>query len=410
MNRKEILLKKFPEVADQALAIEDFSCGKNKYLLWIASQLKEGQTPENIAPTLKFFHENIDRFSVKDIFKYKTVTELEDIIKEMGKSKRQEKEEKKDGAEKIFEDDDFLVMRVDTKQAMIIYGSGTRWCTTMEDATYYEDYVANGNEFYIVVGKTPNAKMRTKKYAVVRRGLLSFEVYDDKDSYAREFSEEEGDALRRVVQAIVADKPPKNMLRIICHNLEQIAPEKIKEWLEAQPKTTKNFVEQRRPDLLCLDKPIGELAKFFCNYSYRRYISNVPREKVVELAKFITAAKDDRMYHQLRLDIAAVLRNTDDMMYLIKGAKAHVRKSMMRFLPSEKIKEFINDRSVSVFQSVVEQLEPAQVLDLMFSEKISDKKKKICVFRVLRHVDQGKLHKMILSHSKEEIKAIMAKV
>jgi hypothetical protein len=84
MNRKDLVKKKFPDQAEAALAIEDPSQGKNKYLLWIAKQLKAGHDPSDIGTTIQFFHENPSRFKEKDIHKYKDLKELENLIKGQG--------------------------------------------------------------------------------------------------------------------------------------------------------------------------------------------------------------------------------------------------------------------------------------------------------------------------------------
>lgn len=269
MNRKELVQKKFPEQAEAALAIEDPSQGKNKYLLWIAKQLKAGHDASDIGTTIQFFHENPNRFKEKDIHKYKDLKELEDLIKDMGLSQRQTKEKDKEGAQKIFENEDFLCVRVDNKPAMIAYGAGTKWCTTMKDQHYYEDYVNNGNDFYIIIAKAKDIT-KSEKYAVVRQGLLDFKCYDADDTYARNFTDAEEDKLRVVVQSIVVDKPPKNYLREVCQG--NVPASEAAEWLKGQTEVTKTFVENKRPDLKLLTKTIDEMIQVFTNHWERRHL------------------------------------------------------------------------------------------------------------------------------------------
>jgi|SRR5690606_31956854 len=123
MARKELVQKKYPEQFDRALTIEDYSGGKHKYLMWIAKQLDAGHNESDISATIKFFHNNTNRFIEKNINNYKDLKDLEDIVKNIGLSKRKEREQKKSASEKIYEDDHTLVIRVDDKDAMIFLWS-----------------------------------------------------------------------------------------------------------------------------------------------------------------------------------------------------------------------------------------------------------------------------------------------
>ena len=153
MNRIELVKSKFPLHHEAALQVEDPSGGKHKYLLWIAKQLANGHNSTDVSQTLKFFNENPDKFEKKDIHQYNDLKEVEDIVKEFGLSNTKAKDMAKEGGKKIFENDNLMVIRIDNKQAMMVYGSGTKWCTTMEDETYYEDYVYKGTNFYVIISK-----------------------------------------------------------------------------------------------------------------------------------------------------------------------------------------------------------------------------------------------------------------
>ena len=143
---------------------------------------------------------------------------------------------------------------------MMLYGANTKWCTTMRNYQYYEDYVCDGNEFYITIRKNEDAS-KAQKYAIVRKGFLDFEVYDEKDSHARTFDESERDRLRFVVQAIVVDKPPKNYIKMVCD--KEIPTAEVLEWLKTQPESTVKFVTHRRRDIELIGKDTDSLIDFF---------------------------------------------------------------------------------------------------------------------------------------------------
>ena len=401
MNRKTLVEKKFPQQFAAAIAIEDPSQGKNKYLLWVAQQLKKGHNSADITATIQYFHENPERFAQKDIHKYKDLKELEDLIKEMGLSRRKEKAKDKEGAEKIFENDDFLCVRVDDKPAMITYGSNTKWCTTMKDQHYYEDYVTQGNDFYILITKNPKV-VRSSKYAIVRKGLLEFQVYDAKDSYSRTFTENEEDHLREVVQAIVADKPPKNYLRQVCNG--EISAQDASEWLKEQSKVTQTYVESKRPDLQFLCKSIDELIEIFTNVWQRRHMGNMDYSKMLEIAQKLAASKDKK-YYSLKTDLVDKLKG-DDRFIFSKDHDARVRAKVATNVSAEKAKEFFGDRALTVFRNAARRVDVDYLFNFADQTK-STRKKKTANEVIIERISQEKVRAFVLDQPRDVIKSLM---
>lgn len=398
-SRKEILFKKFPDHAEAALAIEDYSEGKNKYLLWIAKQLKAGHDPSDISSSLQFFHKNPDRFKEKDIHKYKDLKQLEDLIKDMGLSKRQEKAKDKEGACTIFENEEFLVVRVDDKPAMILYGAETKWCTTMKDQTYYEDYVNNGNDFYILISKKKGS-FTSSKYAIVRKSFLEFQVYDAEDTHAREFTEDEQDKLRIVLQAIVMDKPPKNYLREVCQG--RIPASEAAEWLTRQSDVTRNFVESKRPDLQFLTKSIEELITIFTNSWQRRHMDKMDYSRILEMAKVISARKG---LYELKSDVLDLLKEEDKLL-MFEDKDARLRARLATQVSPEKAKEFFNDRAISVLKSAARKVEPDYLFQFSGETK-SVRKRKAINEVIIERVSQEKVRQFVLNQPQDVLKSLM---
>ena len=188
----EDLQKKYPKLNVQEISKNDPTSQK-KYLQWMCKQLALGVSESDLYPSIKFFDKNQSKFQKKDISAYKTLKELEDIIKSLPeKSKSQQREEVKGNAPKIYEDSNVVIVRPDDKNSCITYGKGTKWCITMKDASYYEQYTSENVIFYFVISKKleqddPRAKIAL---AVIRKNdnsLQDVDVYDAEDNQLSTF-------------------------------------------------------------------------------------------------------------------------------------------------------------------------------------------------------------------------------
>jgi hypothetical protein len=141
---------------------------KKKYLTWIQRELKKEYKIEDLQGTVEFFHNNIDKFEEKDIFKWDG-KQLEDHIKDTGMySKRAVlKSKKEEDAEKIYEDDEWLVVCPKNLEACVTYGKGTKWCISMAGANYYNQYREENNTFHFIIDKTAKNQSKFSKVAIV---------------------------------------------------------------------------------------------------------------------------------------------------------------------------------------------------------------------------------------------------
>ncbi len=97
---------------------------------------------------------------------------------EITKSKTEtEKETKLKEAEKVYETDKVLIIIPKTHSASMLYGSGTKWCTSGKSCRYWEDYTKRGTRFYYIIDK-----IKKKKYAVAMYLSGEKEVYDEVDN------------------------------------------------------------------------------------------------------------------------------------------------------------------------------------------------------------------------------------
>lgn len=139
---------------------------KAKYRKWFEREMLKGYKREDIVPTALFFENNSTKFEQRDIFKW-DAKELEDYIKEHNLcSARQERESDKANAVKLFEDNDWLVVRPNDAQSCTYYGKGTKWCITMTTGNYFESYRDQNYTFHIVVDKKAEEQSKWGKVCV----------------------------------------------------------------------------------------------------------------------------------------------------------------------------------------------------------------------------------------------------
>lgn len=119
-----------------------------------------------VADDIEYFHKNPSKYEKKDINQFGTISELEQASNE-AKLKLSRKEQKETGVDKIYEDDDFLVLMPKTHKASCRYGSNTRWCVTMRDRSgYFENYFTQGPIFFLIDKRRlePTKSMDTPTY------------------------------------------------------------------------------------------------------------------------------------------------------------------------------------------------------------------------------------------------------
>jgi hypothetical protein len=154
----------------------------------MVKQAAKGHSQEDIIATVSYFHINVVRFKSKDINFYKDLKDLEDEVKEVSQTRsktQQRKEVKASGSDDIYEDDEVIVKHIKEKDACQVYGAGTKWCITMSDAPYWEQYIGANVVFYYMLRKQPlNDDFDKVAFAVQRddkNNVKKIEYYNVKD-------------------------------------------------------------------------------------------------------------------------------------------------------------------------------------------------------------------------------------
>jgi len=191
-GRLEDVQNKFPQLDVDQLARQDPSGPKLKYLSWMAKQLSNNDKAkmEDLVPSVQYFHKNLSRFPSKDINVYKTLKDLENAVKSVSekKSSKEKRQEDKAGSETIYEDKEVALVYVGTKESCQLYGKGTKWCITMRDASYFEQYTGANVVFYFLLKKQPLGDPLDKVAFAVKRDKENkileneLELYDAEDN------------------------------------------------------------------------------------------------------------------------------------------------------------------------------------------------------------------------------------
>lgn len=172
--------------------------------------VRQGETLQELfGAIIPWFHENVDKITEDDILNTeeairndtdsgRSVPNIDGIItspKDINqyenpqfikrlmnfvdgrKSQREMAKEAKSQSDKIYEDDDVLVVSPKSHSASCYYGANTKWCTTQKDSSrYFDKYSKSGTLYYFLNKKTGN------KVALYRNQDESDnEVFDSKD-------------------------------------------------------------------------------------------------------------------------------------------------------------------------------------------------------------------------------------
>ena len=159
-----------------------------------------------LSMVIPWFHNNVNRITEDDIWKAETifrerngmVPNIEGIAKsfkdiaqyenpefirtlmeivDSKKTEREKERELKSQAERLYEDDDVLVIRPKSHAASCYYGANTKWCTTTTgNSGYFEKYIRAGLLYYFI-NKKENVKMALYRNTEDRKT----EVYNAQD-------------------------------------------------------------------------------------------------------------------------------------------------------------------------------------------------------------------------------------
>jgi hypothetical protein len=152
----------------------------SKFLTFLGKTLpntgfSQGILDDTVKPVLKKFVAIGPNLEIKDINQYKTFAELKNAINQYENRIRREVQTI-EGADIVYENDQFTVVAPLTTAASCYYGAGTKWCTASSaDNTHFNNYMKDGKLFYIL-DKTKATSDRFYKVALLKK-------FDGDESY-----------------------------------------------------------------------------------------------------------------------------------------------------------------------------------------------------------------------------------
>jgi hypothetical protein len=165
--------KKFsPEKLDAIIKMVNEIPSGSKFLTFLGKTLPQtiadGLLDEKVKDTLKKFVSIGPNLQIKDINQYKTFAELYSAIEEY-ETRIRRTVKSIEGADIVYEDDQFTVVAPLTTAASCYYGAGTKWCTASSaDNTHFNNYMKDGKLFYIL-DKTKATSDRFYKVALLKK-------------------------------------------------------------------------------------------------------------------------------------------------------------------------------------------------------------------------------------------------
>ncbi len=138
VEKEKLTKEEYDDIASKLLPL------LKSYIGWVARELskREDVSLAHLIDQVKVYDKIIKK-EHPDIYKFSHI-EVENLIKERGtKSKR---EEKKEGAVKVYEDELIVIFNILSRRACLTYGANTKWCITSRDnpewwETYYSEAV-----------------------------------------------------------------------------------------------------------------------------------------------------------------------------------------------------------------------------------------------------------------------------
>lgn len=138
-----------------------------KYGKWILVLYNRGKLKEEdfykVTEYLTTFKDNLSKIQNKDIMSYKSLQDLVTIIRPFeGQQDVSKKEEirllKTKEADKIYEDDNYIVIVPLTERASCYYGANTKWCTAAKTQNNMFDHYNDKGKLFIIINKKSGKK------------------------------------------------------------------------------------------------------------------------------------------------------------------------------------------------------------------------------------------------------------
>lgn len=143
------------------------------YTHWLCKQFANGEDINYLKNAIELYYMAVRKnlTTIKDIFRFKTLKDLEahleTIALESTSRKEQEEQMREEGADLVWNSDDGLVKiySIKTKQGSCLYGADTKWCITGKNSIF-DSYYRMGVAFYFIINNNYKTRTPLNKIAV----------------------------------------------------------------------------------------------------------------------------------------------------------------------------------------------------------------------------------------------------
>ena len=221
-GRKEDLKKKYSTKFNEQdlefiLNISDLKDFNHKYTDFVLKNTDgDGELDtdelEHLVDLIKDFDKYQSQLPKKDINQYVSLNELEKVILYI-RDKQKEKQLSSQ-AQKVYEDDKFLVVKPQTEEASCKYGSNTKWCVTSKGSGHFGRYTAGNQGLYFIINKANSTNQNYSKVAIhfTDEGNTTYWDAQDNSMSKREIDVMEY-AFAEIIQSIKDDYQKNSMSR-----------------------------------------------------------------------------------------------------------------------------------------------------------------------------------------------------
>jgi hypothetical protein len=173
------------------------------------------------------------------------------------------------------------------------YGAGTKWCITMENTSYYEQYTDENVIFYFIISKNKDPDDLFSKVALaVHRNeynqIIKVECFDSLDNQIDETELDIDNSIKNKITKDAENRPMTILLKI---KYNKATSEEILQYYKANKNNTDNKTNHIRCSIADNSKTpqsvLVELAKDHYNgvrFNVARN-RNTPQSTLIELAK-----------------------------------------------------------------------------------------------------------------------------
>ena len=157
----------------------------------------------DVSELVKEFTRYQENLPEKNINNYESLSQLKDTINTYVNRNRRDFAVS-DDAEKVYEDDNIVVVSPKTHAASCYFGSGTKWCTTAESDSQFRSYNNTGKLFYILSKKLPSDNPYYK-VALYKSFQNQESFYDAKDINisSAKVIELFGDTWKKIISSVI---------------------------------------------------------------------------------------------------------------------------------------------------------------------------------------------------------------